>query len=840
MDVMLTRPTVSRAASRILVLALVTGVTALLERAAQFPTFQLLPGISIFYPPTAWAVVSCYFFGAWALPGLVLGVILTPWGPGTPILRGTLKGLVLCLEGLVPYLVLLQSKADVSLRKHGTLARFLFLGLLGGTLANSAAGTLIQLYRFPETLRDFPLRWTTWWVSDLISAFLIALPLVLLCQPLLQRLSPSQKALWLDPIHLRPIYGRAVRLRLPKRTLGLLTAIFAALWGVTLLGTGVSYTAAINWFAFLFFLPVVYLGLRGGFPAGVYGAATTSWGLLLLVFLRGLPGGQPAFLVTLYLNLLSITITGLLAGILAESNAYRMAEVQRLKDFASRLVAKKAAPEVLRELASTLLQTLHIKAVIIEQPEQSGQQVFPEGTEVGDGEATSRMELQAEGVRFGSLTLVKEDATPFSRRDLDTAETVIKQAAMALDNSRLYENLEYRVKELKALFDVAKNLLVTIDLDTLLYQTVHSLTQAFHLSIGCIFFKGEGGTLELRAVSGMGQEARLVKVVPVTMGVVGKCFITGKLQYAPDVGANPDYIEVAPGIHTELAVPLLADGEFLGVLNMESYLPDAYRGEDIRLIRAVASQLSLAISQIHLHKQLEQANVSLKDTYYDTIQALCNAVEAKDQYTQGHVERTATFALEVGLRMGLGEEHLDRLRLAAMLHDIGKIGIPEEILQKPGFLTPQERDVMKKHVEIGVQILKQIEFLRPAIPGIFHHQEWYGGYDGKTSFGYPSGIQGDAIPIESRIIGVVDSFDAMTSTRPYRPAMPWDEAVKRLIVDKGRQFDPDIVDVFIDILQTSYNYRLPAHLKDLMEAPPMKGTPPAGFAIDRASAPPLA
>ena len=837
---MQTRPTASRVASRLLVIAGVTGVTMVLERAAQSPIFQLIPGVSIFYPSAAWAVISFYLFGPWAAAGLILGIILSPWSPGTPVSRGAVKGLVLCLEGLVPYLVLLQAKADTSLRKHGTLARFLLLGLLGGTLANSAAGTLIQLYRYPQNLWDFPLRWTTWWVSDLISAFLIALPLLLLIQPLLQRLSPETRSLWLDHIHLRPIYGRAVHLRLPMRSLVVMGLIFATLWGFTLLGTGVAYSAAINWFAFLFFLPVVYLGLRGGFPAGVYGAAATSWGLLILVFVRGLPAGQPAFLVTLYLNLLSITTTGLLAGILAESNAYRMIEVQRLKDFASRLVAKKAAPEVLHELASTLLQTLNIKAVIIEQPEQSGHQIFPEGTSIGPAEATSKMELQADGIRFGSLTLVKDDTTPFSRRDLDTAETVIKQAAMALDNSRLYENLEYRVKELKALFDVAKNLLVTLDLDTLLYQTVHSLTQAFHLSIGCIFFKGEGGMLELRAVSGMGQEARLIKVVPVDMGVVGKCFITGKLQYAPDVGANPDYIEVAPGIHTELAVPLLAEGEILGVLNMESYLPDAYRGEDIRLIRAVASQLSLAISQVHLHKQLEQANVSLKDTYYDTIQALCNAVEAKDQYTQGHVERTATFALEVGLRMGLVEAHLDQLRLAAMLHDIGKIGIPEEILQKPGFLTPQERDVMKKHVEIGVQILKQIEFLRPAIPGIFHHQEWYGGYDGKASFGYPTGIQGDAIPIESRIIAVVDSFDAMTSTRPYRPAMPWDEAVKRLIVEKGRQFDPDIVDIFLDILQSSYNYRLPAHLKDLMEAPPMKGTPPEGFGIDRATLPPLA
>jgi putative nucleotidyltransferase with HDIG domain len=834
------RPAASRAASQGVVVALVTGVTVLLEHVAQFPAFHLLPGVSIFYPSTAWAIISFYLFGPWAVPGLVLGTILAPWSPGTSLARGTLKGLVLCLEGLFPYLILLQSKADVSLRKHGTVARFLLLGLLGGTLANSAAGTLIQLYRYPQNLPEYPLRWTTWWVSDLISAFLLALPILLLVQPLLQKLSPALRKQWLDPIHLRPVYGRAVRLRIPPRNLAVLGGVFVVLWAFTLLGTGVAYAAAVNWFAFLFFLPVVFLGLRGGFPAGVYGATATSWGLLVLVFARGLPEGGAAILVTLYLNLLSISTTGLLAGILAEANAYRMVEVQRLKEFASRLVAKKAAPEVLRELASTLLQTLHIKAVIIEQPEQEGSQVFPEGAEVGDGEATSRMELQADGVRFGSLTLVKEDATPFTQRDLETAETVIRQAAIALDNSRLYENLEYRVKELKALFDVAKNLLVTLDLETLLYQTVHSLTQAFHLSIGCIFLRGEGGVLELRAVSGMGQDAKLVKVVPVNMGVVGRCFITGKLQYAPEVSANPDYIEVSPGIHTELAVPLLAEGEVLGVLNMESYLPDAYRGEDIRLIRAVASQLSLAIAQVHLHKQLEKANVSLKDTYYDTIQALCNAVEAKDQYTQGHVERTATFALEVGLRLGLSEEHLDRLRLSAMLHDIGKIGIPEEILQKPGFLTPQEREVMKKHVEIGVQILQQIEFLRPAIPGIFHHQEWYGGYDGKTAFGYPTGIQGDAIPIESRIIGVVDSFDAMTSTRPYRPAMPWDEAVKRLIVDKGRQFDPDIVDTFIDILQASYNYRLPKELRAMMEAPPMKGVPPAGMGLDRATLPPLA
>jgi HD-GYP domain-containing protein (c-di-GMP phosphodiesterase class II) len=827
---------------RLAAIALVTGGTILLESIAKAPMFHftggVLSGVSIFFPPTAWAIICFCLFGFWAVVGLVLGIFFVPWSPNTSFLHSFNNGIILSLEGLLPYLVLLSAKADVSLRKHKTLLQFLTVGLLGGTLANSVIGSLYQLTRYPQNFEYFTFRWFTRWTSDLVSAFILALPLLLLLHPLIQKLPMRIRQAWFSPIHMRPAYAYAIRMRLSPRELGMLGLALVACWMLFLVASGISFTLFLSWFAFLFIFPVVYTALKGGFRWGVYGASLTSFSLLILLFVRGVSDATVPLLFTVYLNLLVITLAGLIAGIMSEENAYRIMEIRKLQEFASKLVSKKAAPEVLKELAGTLLDTLHIKAVVIRKANEDQPQVFPEGASVLDADAKAQMQLRADGVEFGSLTLVREDGV-FTRKDLDTAETVAKQAAIVLDNTRLYENLEYRVKELKALFDVAKSILVTLDLNELLHRTVQSLTQAFHLSVGVVFLKDPQGDLILMSASGLGVDAIPIKKLSANQGIIGRCFSTGRVQYSADVFKNPDYIEVLPGIHSELAVPLVTNEGNIGVLNLESYLPDAFRAEDIRLIKAVAAQLALAISQIQLHKQLAQAHTSLKDTYFETIQALSNAVEAKDQYTQGHVERTATFALEVGIRMGLPEEKLDTLRLSAMLHDIGKIGIPEDVLQKPGFLTPAERELMKKHVEIGVQILQEIDFLRPAIPGILHHQEWFDGCDGKTTFGYPTGARGDAIPIEARIICTVDSFDAMTSSRPYRNALGWDEAVKRLIIDKGRQFDPKIVDIFIEILQVSYNYQLPDNLKQLMELPPLKGQTPASFGIAHPSPPPL-
>lgn len=183
--------------------------------------------------------------------------------------------------------------------------------------------------------------------------------------------------------------------------------------------------------------------------------------------------------------------------------------------------------------------------------------------------------------------------------------------------------------------------------------------------------------------------------------------------------------------------------------------------------------------------------VDMKKMYSETITALSNAMDAKDQYTSGHSHRVADYAVEIARRMGLNETHIDKIKTAAILHDIGKIGIDETILNKPGKLEIQEYIEIKKHPEIGANILTQVTNLSEVARIIKHHHERYDG------MGYPVGIGSDEVPIESYIISVSDAYDAMTTSRPYREALDSDAAIKVIINESGKQFHPTVVKAFI-------------------------------------------
>ena len=173
------------------------------------------------------------------------------------------------------------------------------------------------------------------------------------------------------------------------------------------------------------------------------------------------------------------------------------------------------------------------------------------------------------------------------------------------------------------------------------------------------------------------------------------------------------------------------------------------------------------------------------------MEALANALEAQDAYTEAHCRALAKLAVTVGAEMGLEGERLKHLELGAVFHDIGKIGVPSEIIRKPGPLTTGERRLMERHTVIGAQILEPVPFLQPVIPIVrSSHERWDG-------HGYPEGASGATIPLESRIVFVCDAFHAMTTDRPYRAALPREEALRRLRLGAGTQFDPEVVEVFV-------------------------------------------
>lgn len=189
--------------------------------------------------------------------------------------------------------------------------------------------------------------------------------------------------------------------------------------------------------------------------------------------------------------------------------------------------------------------------------------------------------------------------------------------------------------------------------------------------------------------------------------------------------------------------------------------------------------------------KLQRALLIIKKGHLDSVRALAGAIDAKDPYTRGHSDRVRKMSMKIGMKMGFTEERLESLVFGTLLHDIGKIGIRDEVLQKKGQLSPEEYQYVQQHPLIGVKIVEGIDFFKDKIPMIRNHHERFDGS------GYPDGLTGEVIPLEARIIAVPDAFDAMTSLRPHRRAMPVDEVIEEMEKGKGTQFDPQVLEIFL-------------------------------------------
>jgi putative nucleotidyltransferase with HDIG domain len=196
-------------------------------------------------------------------------------------------------------------------------------------------------------------------------------------------------------------------------------------------------------------------------------------------------------------------------------------------------------------------------------------------------------------------------------------------------------------------------------------------------------------------------------------------------------------------------------------------------------------------------KQVAEKHQELRTAYIQTIRALAEAVDAKDAYTRGHSERVGVYASKITREMGYQKEFIERVYIAGLLHDVGKIGVRDAVITKPERLTPEEYEEIKQHPSIGAKILEPVDFLSDVAPCVRHHHEWYDGSDK----GYPDRLSGDTIPLPSRIILVADTVEAMTSDRPYRKALPLDIVYTELTKYSGSQFDPACVSAFLRLLE---------------------------------------
>ena len=237
-----------------------------------------------------------------------------------------------------------------------------------------------------------------------------------------------------------------------------------------------------------------------------------------------------------------------------------------------------------------------------------------------------------------------------------------------------------------------------------------------------------------------------------------------------------------------LMCSIIVDGEGIGIVEIYRKANRPFRGEDPRNVEVLTTFAANAYSKIQLAAKLESQ-------YTSTIEALVSALEARDPYTQAHTSRIRDLSGALADAMQVTNETRQAVRLGSILHDVGKIGIPDEVLRKDGPLTEEEWAMMRTHPAIGKRMLESIDFLKPALPVIYHHHERWDGT------GYPQGLKGDLIPLGARIVAVCDAFDAMTTDRPYRQALPVEHALDEIAKHAGKQFDPVCAALLVEVIE---------------------------------------
>lgn len=263
-----------------------------------------------------------------------------------------------------------------------------------------------------------------------------------------------------------------------------------------------------------------------------------------------------------------------------------------------------------------------------------------------------------------------------------------------------------------------------------------------------------------------------------------------------------------------LAQPVLRDGHVIGVVAaLRKHGEDPLVSSmDLKLVAATTASIGVLVENATLYEDQ-------RSMFLGTLRALTSAIDAKDRYTRGHSERVAYMATRLGEAIGLDAESAQRLHIAGLVHDVGKIGVPEAVLGKPGRLTDDEFALIKLHPEIGHRILKDIPQFSDILPGVlYHHERW----DGR---GYPHGIKGEEIPMFARLIAIADSFDAMSSTRTYRSALPREKVLDEIAKCGGTQFDPQLSRFFVDLDFAEYDRMVARHkaAEQRHGAAPMEG-----------------
>lgn len=390
--------------------------------------------------------------------------------------------------------------------------------------------------------------------------------------------------------------------------------------------------------------------------------------------------------------------------------------------------------------------------------------------------------------------VVDETRVAEQARRLEEAYATSRQQAQ--EREQREHELYDKQRKLSGLMQVSRQLSTIHQPDELLAMIVRSARDEMNSAVALVGLT-QGSELRIMHAHGLSQLTLDGLRWRVGSGVLGRMCVSGESCRMADADGE-GWQEGLPGIRerlrTLLAVPLQSPQDRLpfGVLAVGNLLVgERYLPEQEDYLKILATDAAICIKNMRLYEEVERS-------YNEIILALAQAIEAKDPYTHGHVARVRTHAVKLARALNLPPDEVELISKAAILHDVGKISIPDGILMKPGSLSAEEFEIMKSHAENALHILKDIRSLPPRIIDIvLHHHE---RYDGK---GYPHGLKGEEIPLGAQIIGVADTYDAMTSDRPYRKGFTPDEALRRMESASGTQFNPRLLKAFFGL----FDYR---------------------------------
>jgi putative nucleotidyltransferase with HDIG domain len=385
---------------------------------------------------------------------------------------------------------------------------------------------------------------------------------------------------------------------------------------------------------------------------------------------------------------------------------------------------------------------------------------------------------------------------PFTEAEVRLAEGIAEVGGTAVRRARLFEQLERRLQEAQALRDIDMAISSSLDLRVTLNVLLDKVTSRLEVDAAdVLLLDPHAQTLTFAAGRGFRTTALRHADLRLGEGYAGRAVFDGRAVSVSNLAGDPQFAGSAlgtlEGFVAYYAVPLVAKGHVLGVLELFDRDALAPSQEWRDFLETLAGQAAIAIDSAALFTDLQRSNMDLALAYDTTLEGWSRALDLRDKETEGHTQRVTDLTLRLARAMGVSEAELVPIRRGALLHDIGKMGIPDSILFKHGTLSPDEWEVMQRHPVYAYELLSPIAYLRSALDIPYgHHEKWDGT-------GYPRGLKGEQIPLAARLFAAVDVWDGLRSDRPYRPAWSVERARAYIQEHAGSHFDPQVVELFL-------------------------------------------